>query len=108
MKKLFLFIFIPFSTFVISAEYELRPSWDATSGKYKWFYQQVPDDKDIKDCQNKVGYYEKIECFELLQKKSEEERSRPLPIISAKQKCSDIGYKIGTDKHSKCVLELIK
>jgi hypothetical protein len=46
--------------------------------------------------------------FDQKQKKSEEERSRPLPIISAKQKCSNIGYQIGTDKHSKCVLELIK
>lgn len=93
MKKLILFILILSSTYVISAEYELRSSWD---------------DKDIKDCQNKLGYYEKIECFQLLQKQSEEVRDNPKSISSAKTICKDLGYKVKTEKFGTCVLELTK
>ena len=42
------------------------------------------------------------------QKKYEEERSHPLSIISAKQKCKELGYKEKTEKFGTCVLELTR
>jgi hypothetical protein len=42
------------------------------------------------------------------QERSQEEIGSPSPIIRAKQKCKEIGFKTGTEKFGNCVLELTK
>ena len=42
------------------------------------------------------------------QERPQEEIGSPSPIIRAKQKCKEIGFKTGTEKFGTCVLELTK
>jgi hypothetical protein len=42
------------------------------------------------------------------QERSQEEIGSPSPIIRAKQKCKEIGFKTGTEKFGSCVLELTR
>jgi hypothetical protein len=66
--------------------------------------QKAVWDKEVRQIEIEVKKAQK----KIKQEKSEEEISSPLTMISAKQKCKELGFKERTEKFGNCVLELTK